>query len=169
MDPNELVDAAREAMENSYSPYSNFRVGAALLAGDGRLITGTNVENASLGLTICAERSAIFKAISEGIRDFSTMAVITDTPHPALPCGACRQVMAEFNPNLELLLANVKGEFQSFSLSSLLPYPFLPESLSPPPRVMTTRVPQGQYRTTMKSPHPKNSNSTADNSRPSTE
>lgn len=150
MDPTKLVEAAREAMERSYSPYSNFRVGAALLSVDGRVITGTNVENASLGLTICAERSAIFKAISEGVKDFSTIAVITDSPTLALPCGACRQVMAEFNPELELVLANLQGGFRIFSLRELLPYPFLPDSLSQPPHVMTTRLPAHHYATRMK-------------------
>lgn len=154
MDASELVNLARGALEFSYSPYSNYRVGAALLAADGSVITGTNIENASLGLTICAERTAIFKAVSQGIREFTSLAVIADTPTLALPCGACRQVMAEFNPDLELVLANLRGGFRVFSLRTLLPHPFLPDSLSSRPRVMTTRLPARQYSTSMNPPDP---------------
>jgi cytidine deaminase len=119
-----LVAAAREAMARSHSPYSHFRVGAALLGADGRVFTGTNVENASYGLSICAERTAVFKAVSEGCRDFVAAAVVTDTDRPTPPCGACRQVLQEFAPGLVIHLAGRGGDVETFRLSELLPRPF---------------------------------------------
>ncbi len=98
----DLVKAAEEAMKNSYSPYSKIRVGAALLTKDGRVFTGCNVENASYGLSMCAERVAVFKAVSEGFRDFQAIAVASDSVNPS-PCGACRQVLSEFSPDMDVI------------------------------------------------------------------
>ena len=120
----ELLAAAREVMARSYSPYSRFRVGAALLDVDGVIHTGTNVENASFGLSICAERSAIFKAVADGAREFSCLAIVTDTDEPTPPCGACRQVIYEFAPDLPLLLAGRGGAFKRITIKELMPLPF---------------------------------------------
>ncbi len=119
-----LIAAARLALEHSHSPYSRFRVGAALLAEDGRVFTGTNVENASFGLSICAERTAVFKAVSEGCRRFTACAVITETDAPTPPCGACRQVLQEFAPDLVLYLSGRDGTVERHTLAELLPRPF---------------------------------------------
>lgn len=119
----ELIQAAEAARANAYAPYSRFAVGAAVLTGGGRIYSGSNVENASYGLTNCAERTAIFKAVSEGERVFTTLAVIADTPHPATPCGACRQVMAEFGIS-QVIMCNTKGEQQITTLAKLLPGAF---------------------------------------------
>lgn len=119
----ELLELAKQAMNNAYAPYSNFRVGAVLLAKDGRIFTGVNIENASYGLTNCAERTAIFKAVSEGVLEFDTLVVIANTDKPVSPCGACRQVMAEFG-NFRVILANTKGEYVETSVSELLPLSF---------------------------------------------
>ena len=100
----ELLDAARLVAENAYAPASGFQVGAALLAVDGRIFVGCNVENASFGLTICAERGAVCRAVAEGAREFSKIAIWTPSDPPGSPCGACRQVLAEFGPNLEVML-----------------------------------------------------------------
>ena len=102
-----LLELAIEARKNSYSPYSNFPIGAALLCKNGEIYTGTNVENVSYGLTNCAERTAIFKAVSEGVREFDTMVVVADTERPIPPCGACRQVILEFGEDIQLVLANL--------------------------------------------------------------
>jgi cytidine deaminase len=118
-DNEKLLNRARDASENSYSPYSKFRVGAAIRSKDGKVFTGTNVENASYGMTMCAERVAIFKAISEGYTEFTDLAIVADSKKPAFPCGACRQVMLEFNPNLKV---HLDGE--SFLLADLLPHGF---------------------------------------------
>ncbi len=118
----ELIDIARQAREHAYVPYSGFAVGAALLAGSGRIYTGANVENGSYGLTNCAERTAIFKAVSEGERAFVKLAVAADTPEPVLPCGACLQVMAEFGIH-ELILGNLTTERET-TLAALLPQSF---------------------------------------------
>ena len=123
-DRQALVDAARAALRHSHSPYSRFRVGAALLGEDGRIYTGTNVENASFGLSICAERTAVFKAVSEGCTRFTAIAIATETDAPTPPCGACRQVLQEFAPELELLLAGRTGEAEVHTLAELLPRPF---------------------------------------------
>lgn len=119
-----LVEKALEARKQSYSPYSKFAVGAALEAEDGTVITGANVENASYGLSICAERVALVKAISQGIKKFKKMAVVADTPEPVPPCGMCRQMLIEFAPDLELILANLKGQAETVSLNKLLPRAF---------------------------------------------
>ncbi len=125
---DELISKAKEAMENSYSPYSHFKVGAVLLTKSGKLYTGTNVENASYGLTICAERVAMTKAVSEGDKDFDTLVVIADTDTPVSPCGACRQFMAEFG-NFKVILVNTKGEIKETTVEELLPYMFKKDDL----------------------------------------
>jgi len=122
MDP--LVEAALRARESAHAPFSNFRVGAALEDAAGRIHTGCNIENASYGLTICAERVALFKAVSEGARQFTRMAVAADTDLLAPPCGACRQVLWEVCGDLELVLVNLKGRTESFRLKDLFPRPF---------------------------------------------
>lgn len=120
-----LIQAAQEAMNQAYTPYSKFNVGAAILSEDGRIFTGCNIENASYGLTNCAERTAIFKAVSEGVREFKAMAVVGNTDMPISPCGACRQVLSEFaNPNMLVFLANTKGDSKDFTVEELLPYSF---------------------------------------------
>jgi cytidine deaminase len=120
----ELVAAARRAREQAHAPFSHFKVGAALEAVDGAVITGCNVENATYGLTICAERVAMFKAISEGLRAFTRIAIVADTEQPTPPCGACRQILWEFGGNLEITLANLERETGTYSLKDLLPMPF---------------------------------------------
>ena len=119
----ELFQAAVKARENAYIPYSHFGVGAAVRAKDGRIFTGCNIENASYGLTVCAERNAIFAAVKEGVREFAALCVTADTPAPVAPCGACRQVMAEFQIPV-IYLTNLKGDVKETSLEELLPYSF---------------------------------------------
>ena len=120
----ELVRAARAARRHAHAAYSNFKVGAALETADGTIITGCNVENATYGLTICAERVAMFKAISEGHRRFTRVAVVADTQAPTPPCGACRQILWEFGGDLEVILANLRRETGRHQLRDLLPLPF---------------------------------------------
>jgi len=120
----DLIAAARRARENADARFSNFKVGAALEAVDGSVIAGCNVENATYGLTICAERVAMFKAISEGHRAFTRIAIVADTPTPTPPCGACRQILWEFGGNLEVVLANLMREEARHQLKTLLPLPF---------------------------------------------
>lgn len=119
-----LVTAARAARDKAFAPYSHFRVGAALETPEGVIITGCNVENASYGLTICAERVAVVKALSEGYRAFTRLAVVTDTEAPTSPCGACRQVLWEFAPDLEVILANLHRVTIVTDLRTLLPLAF---------------------------------------------
>lgn len=121
----QLIKAAEQAREHAYIPYSTFPVGAALLTESGKIFSGCNIENASFGLTCCAERVAIFKAVSEGETDFKALAVIGDTEEAISPCGACRQVMAEFfTEDVRIFLANMKGNVSSTSIAALLPYSF---------------------------------------------
>jgi cytidine deaminase len=120
----DLVAAARRAREHADAAFSHFKVGAALETGDGTVITGCNIENATYGLTICAERVAMFKAISEGHRVFTRIAIVADTEAPTPPCGACRQILWEFGGNLEVLLANLTEEKGRHHLKNLLPLPF---------------------------------------------
>lgn len=129
MTDQELIQLAVQVREQAYVPYSKFKVGAALLSVDGRVFTGANVENASYGLTICAERAALFKAVSEGVQSYTTIAVVTDLADPASPCGACRQVLAEFAPELKVIMANVAGKVVSTTIAELLPLAFTPEKL----------------------------------------
>lgn len=119
----QLVTQAIEVAGRAYAPYSKFLVGAVLVGRDGRIFAGCNVENISFGLTICAERNAVFAAVAAGCREFEKMVVVADTEVPASPCGACRQVLAEFNPDLEVVLANFRGQRETFRLSELLPRP----------------------------------------------
>ena len=119
-----LIASARLARENAYAPFSGFRVGAAVRAKSGRVYNGCNVENASYGLTCCAERVAIFKAISEGERGFDAIAVVADTDTLTPPCGACRQIIWEFCGDVPVILSNLKGEEQEERSSGLLPRPF---------------------------------------------
>ena len=123
-DHRSLVDAARRARENAVARFSNFKVGAALETTDGVVITGCNVENATYGLTICAERVAMFKALSEGHRTFSRIAIVADTDDPTPPCGACRQILWEFAGDLVVVLANLTQEKGVHRLKDLLPLPF---------------------------------------------
>jgi cytidine deaminase len=124
-----LIAAAKSAREHAHAAYSNFRVGAGLRATSGRIFGGCNVENATYGLTICAERVAIFKAISEGERGFDAMAVVTDTESLTPPCGACRQLIWEFCGDIPVILANLKGKVEIVSMQLLFPKPFDGSSL----------------------------------------
>ena len=119
-----LVDAARRAREHAVATFSHFKVGAALEAADGTVVTGCNVENATYGLTVCAERVAMFKALSDGHRAFRRIAIVADTEQPTPPCGACRQILWEFGGNLEIQLANLTEEKGTHRLKDLLPLPF---------------------------------------------
>ncbi|MFQ5813106.1 MAG: cytidine deaminase [Anaerolineae bacterium] len=127
MDYEELIAKAMEARGKAYAPYSDFAVGAALLARSGRVYTGCNVENASYGLSICAERTAVFKAVSEGERDFEAIAVVTEKG--VTPCGACRQMLMEFGEDIQVIAANEAGEYRVFGLQELLPEAFTSEDL----------------------------------------
>ena len=119
-----LVDAARRARERAVAPFSTFKVGAALQTADGTIVTGCNIENATYGLTICAERVALFKALSAGQRDFVAIAVVTDAPTPTPPCGACRQLLWEYCGNIAVHLRSLKGSSKVYQLAELFPYPF---------------------------------------------
>lgn len=119
-----LITAAKQARENAYAPFSNFRVGAAVRANSGRVFTGCNVENATLGLTCCAERVAIFKAVSEGERGFDAIAVVTDVSGLTPPCGACRQIIWEFCGDVPVVMANLDGKVETETAANLLPRPF---------------------------------------------
>jgi cytidine deaminase len=121
---DDLLAAARRARENAVAPFSQFQVGAALLTADGQVITGCNVENATYGLTVCAERVALFKALSEGHRKFTHVAVVADTAEPTPPCGACRQLLWEFGGDLEVVLGNLRRETARHRLKDLFPHPF---------------------------------------------
>lgn len=121
MDNSELIYIARNALGRAYAPYSEFAVGAALLAASGKVFVGCNVENVSLGLTICAERAAVAGAIAHGETDFVAIAIVTDSASPALPCGACRQVLCEFSSTMKIIAATLAGEVQEISLKELLP------------------------------------------------
>lgn len=122
---NDLLERAKLARQHAYSPYSKFAVGAAVLAEDGTIYTGCNIENASYGLTNCAERTAIFKAVSEGVTKFQAITVIADTEGPCSPCGACRQVIAEFcTQQMPVILANMNGDIQKTTVGELLPGAF---------------------------------------------
>jgi len=125
----ELLRSAGAVLENAYSPYSNVRIGAALRAADGRIHTGCNVENASYGLTICAERTALFGAVSAGARDFEALAVVTDRERGWMPCGACRQTLHELAPRLRVLIRGRSGPTIVTSLPDLLPDAFDPGEL----------------------------------------
>jgi cytidine deaminase len=119
-----LIDEAVRARENAHAPFSRFRVGAALEDSLGRIHTGCNVENATYGLTLCAERVAVFKAVSEGVRQFTRVAVVADTNDLTPPCGACRQILWEFCGDVEIVLANLQGKTETLRLGNLFPRAF---------------------------------------------
>jgi cytidine deaminase len=119
-----LYAAALSARERAMALYSGFKVGAALQCKDGTVVAGCNIESSSYGLTICAERNAIFKAISEGKREFTRMLIVADTSQPTPPCGACRQILWDFAPGIEIIIANLEGKQMVFSMPDLLPHPF---------------------------------------------
>ncbi len=122
-----LLKEAIEAREKSYSPYSHYKVGAALLTRNGKVYTGCNIENAAYSPSVCGERTAIFKAVSEGEREFVAIAVVT--LNGGAPCGICRQVMREFAPDITIVIGNLQGDYQVFTLRELLPHSFGPDSV----------------------------------------
>lgn len=128
---DDLVSAAKQTRDKAYAPYSRYKVGAAVRCIDGRVFTGANVESASYSLTCCAERVAIFKAVSEGCRCFEALAVVTDGPRPAAPCGACRQVLVEFSPAARIIMENLQGDRVEALARDYLPDAFLPTALPP--------------------------------------
>jgi cytidine deaminase len=130
MEWKHLINEAILASKQAYVPYSNFKVGAALLTADNTIYRGCNIENASYGLTNCAERTAVFKAVSEGAKKIQAIAVVGDTDGPISPCGACRQVLAEFcEADTQIILANVKGDFDIKTINELLPGHFSAKDL----------------------------------------
>jgi cytidine deaminase len=124
MTENALVTAALRARQNAHAPFSHFQVGAALEDQQGTIYTGCNVENATYGLTVCAERVAVFKAISEGARKFTRIAIVADTDELTPPCGACRQILWEFCGDIPILLANTRGKSETLQLKTLFPRAF---------------------------------------------
>ena len=124
MSDEELMEEAKKVRDNAYAPYSRFRVGAAILCKDGKIYTGANVENSSYGLTVCAERVALYCGLSQGERDFVKLALVAEREDPATPCGACCQVLSEFNPDMEIICANLEGVTKKFNLKGLLPSSF---------------------------------------------
>ncbi|MBG9535322.1 cytidine deaminase [Bacillus thuringiensis] len=130
MDKKKYIEEANKMLSKAYIPYSKFPVGAVLVTKEGKIYTGCNIENASYGLCNCAERTAIFKAVSEGERDFSYLVITGETDGPISPCGACRQVIAEFcNPKMPVLLTNVKGDEKEVTVEQLLPGAFTNDDL----------------------------------------
>lgn len=121
MNLEELISAAREVRENAYAPYSHFQVGAALRTASGRIFRGCNVENLSFGLTICAERAAVLAAVAAGETRFEAIAVVADSVQPVTPCGACRQVLAEFSLDLRVCSVNLQGKRYESTIAELLP------------------------------------------------
>ena len=117
----ELINRAKEARLKAYAPYSKFQVGSAVLTENDSIFTGCNIENVSLGLSICAERVAIFKAISSGCKSIKAIAIICDTEEPCSPCGACRQVMVEFSPDMKVIMVNLENKFKIVKARELLP------------------------------------------------
>ena len=129
MDDLTLIKAAREALKYARAQYSQFKVGAALSTSDGEIFTGCNIECSSYGLTICSERVALVKALSAGYDDFNALAVVTESRQITFPCGACRQMLWDYAPKLQIICANLKGEYEKRALSELMPHPFGPEYL----------------------------------------
>lgn len=124
MTDRELLNLAKIASTKAYAPYSRFSVGAALECADGRIFTGCNIENAALGASMCAERVAIFKAVSEGVKEFTRIAVYAESEDYCMPCGTCRQVLKEFSVDMEVLCAKATGAYVSYKLTALLPHAF---------------------------------------------
>ncbi|MGN1305786.1 MAG: cytidine deaminase [Oscillospiraceae bacterium] len=124
MTDRELIKISKTAQQFAYAPYSKFKVGAALLCNDGSVFTGCNIENATYGATNCAERTAVFKAVSEGKRDFDSIAITSSGDGLTFPCGICRQVLAEFSPDIKIILEDENGEMHTFTLPELLPHSF---------------------------------------------
>ncbi len=120
----ELIEAAREVRERAYAPYSNFKVGAAVRTKSGKIYTGCNVESASYGLTVCAERVAVWKAVSEGEKEFTDIAVVADTEDLTPPCGVCRQIIWEFGGDIPITFSNLNGKVETVKMSELLPRAF---------------------------------------------
>ncbi|MGH9914622.1 MAG: cytidine deaminase [Pyrinomonadaceae bacterium] len=121
----DLIEAASAAREHAYAPYSRFRIGAAVETGDGRIFTGCNIESSTYGLTICAERVALWKALSEGIREFKRIVIVADTKKLVPPCGACRQIVSDFcSAETEVVMANSSGEMEIVTIERLLPSAF---------------------------------------------
>ena len=129
MTDRNLIEAAYDVMANSYSPYSNFKVGAAIECADGSMFTGCNIENASYGLTMCAEAAAVASAVSAGHRDFKRIAIISEGISYCYPCGACRQLLNEFSPDLEVLSVRSDGRYVSYPLTAFLPMAFVKEQM----------------------------------------
>jgi len=119
-----LAALARDARERAHAPFSKFKVGAALRTRTGEIVTGCNIENASYGLTLCAERVAVFKAVSEGLRDFEAIAVVADSPRLTAPCGPCRQILWEFCGDIAVRMQDLRGRSRTLRMSELLPLPF---------------------------------------------
>jgi cytidine deaminase len=138
-DLEELVRAARQARDRAIAPYSRFKVGAVLETADGALVTGCNIENATFGLTMCAERVALFKALSEGHRNFSRVVVVADTKTPTPPCGPCRQLLWEYAGDAEVVLANAGGVCATYRVIDLLPVPFDQRNIDEDPGAARTR------------------------------
>ncbi|MGI6034719.1 MAG: cytidine deaminase [Limnochordia bacterium] len=130
MEPEELIRQAMQARERAYAPYSGFKVGAVVLGGTGRLYEGCNVENASYGASLCAERVALGQAISAGEEDIQAVAVVADTEGICSPCGICRQVLIEFGPNIDVVMANMRGDYKIVRSEDLMPYAFGPKMLN---------------------------------------
>lgn len=120
----QLIDAAAEAREQAFVPFSGFQVGAALLLPPTTVITGCNIESASYGLTVCAERVAVFKAVSEGHREFEAIAIVADSSELTTPCGACRQIIWELCGNISIIVADLSENYRQFRCNELLPFPF---------------------------------------------
>lgn len=125
----ELIEIAKQAMKYAYAPYSHFKVGAALITDTGHIYTGCNIENVSYGATNCAERTAIFKAVSEGERHIKKIAIVSSAGKPALPCGICRQVLSEFMDSDGIVILEIENKAKEFYLRDLLPYCFCPDSM----------------------------------------
>ena len=132
MTDRKLIDMATNAMENSYSPYSRFKVGAAVECADGAVFTGCNIENAAFGATMCAEAAAIASAVSAGNRTFKRIAITSEGGAYCFPCGACRQLLSEFSPDMEVLCARADGRYVSYPLATLLPMLFGKEQIGSP-------------------------------------
>jgi cytidine deaminase len=129
MDYKGLIQAARKAKTHSHSPYSKFRVGAAVMTKSGKIYTGCNIENSSYSLTVCAERTALFKAVSEGEKKFLAMVISTDVNDFISPCGACRQVISDLAGDINIILTNGVGKTKIMKMKDLLPHPFTPKNL----------------------------------------